>query len=93
MLDTHGQKINNTQARRERINTYLKTKRVCPHCEKEISIRNWSRHLKNIHGHQGVKEFNFDRDLFRKDNASVVGNFILQKIKSRRREKVQHISG
>ena len=53
------------------------------HCGKEISNRNWSRHLKNIRGHQGVKEFNFDRDLFRKDNASVVGNFILQKVNSR----------
>ena len=29
--------------------------------------------------YHGLKEFNFDDDLFRKDNASLVGNFILKK--------------
>ena len=29
--------------------------------------------------YHGLKEFNFNDDLFRKDNASLVGNFILKK--------------
>ena len=83
VLDRHGQEVNRPQIRREKINTYLKTKKVCPHCGKEISNRNWSRHVKTIHGHQGVKEFNFGKDLFRTDNTSLAGNFSLQKVKNR----------
>ena len=30
--------------------------------------------------YHGLKEFNFDDDLFRKDSASLVGNFILKKV-------------
>ena len=33
--------------------------------------------------YHGLKEFNFDDDLFRKDNASLVGNFILKKVSNR----------
>ena len=33
--------------------------------------------------YHGLKEFNFNDDLFRKDNASLVGNFILKKVSNR----------
>ena len=33
--------------------------------------------------YHGLKESNFDDDLFRKDNASLVGNFILKKVSNR----------
>ena len=33
--------------------------------------------------YHGLKEFNSDDDLFRKDNASLVSNFILKKVSNR----------
>ena len=63
VLDRHGQEITRTRVRQEKINTYLRTKKVCHHCGKPISNRNWARHLKTVH--TLGKEFNFDDDLFR----------------------------
>ena len=65
-------------------NEALKQQRSCPYCgkKKKISRRNWARH-QMIHVRQGLKEFNFDYDLFRKDNAYLVGNFILKKVSNR----------
>ena len=81
-LNQDGTEVTKNRYQTINKNEALKQQRSCPHCGKKISRRNWSRH-QMIHVRQGLTEFNFDDNLFRKDNASLVGNFILKKVSNR----------
>ena len=59
-------------------NEYLREKKACPSCGKEVSHRNWYRH-QAIHVRQGLSEFtHFDNDLFNQDNTSLRESLVIK---------------
>ena len=81
-LDKNNSEITKARYQTLNKNEWLKQLRSCPHCGTKIQRGNWARH-QAIHAKQGLKEFNFDDDLFRTDNATLTGNFILKKVSTR----------